>query len=73
VRQTWDGDEGEADNPFDLHSARLFGHLKIDQYYSEQEYGFNAIDGTEREMKGEYAALTAQWRRVILARRGGAS
>ena len=59
--------------PFDIGVRELFS----EQYFADPElaaraHGFNAIGKPGHTVK-EFQALTAEWRRVVLARRGGAS
>lgn len=67
--QTWSkGDDDGRFTAFELQADALglYGE-------DENDYGFNAGGEDYFEDRPEYDALTAEWRRVILARRGGAS
>ena len=72
--QTWDLPVGVDYTAFALHADAL--DIDGDE---EVAYGFNAGGEDWFEDEGEYDALTAEWKRVILARRidrmtmGGAS
>ena len=69
--QTWDewSDPTDEDDRYFLHAHRLLGPAA--GVVAEAEHGFNSVH-YGRLMREEFAALTAEWRRVILARRGGA-
>ena len=65
--QTWDGIPDPESTPFAAHANEL------DLYdEDENDYGFNAGGVDWFEDQPEYDALTAEWKRVILARRDGA-
>lgn len=68
--QTDDGEHSDEydDGPFEAHSEVLFGTDDLDALIRlEIAHGFNAASNSQEE----FAALTAEWRRAILARRGG--
>ena len=70
--QTWDEGRYDDDDPYFMHVRSLFGT------YDQQRdagLGFNINFGAKllREMDAEYAELTAEWRRVIEARREAAA
>lgn len=58
--------DNEDWTPYDA----AISELPIDGYGDAWRYGF---DRHRNEGGNEYADLTAEWKRVILARRGGAS
>jgi hypothetical protein len=66
--QTWDEPvpERSAYTPYAFHANALFGDWDCDN--EAARYGFNV---TGDEYRDAFDALTAEWRRVILARRGG--
>jgi hypothetical protein len=65
--QTWDGIPDPESTPFAAHANEL------DLYgEDENDYGFNAGGEDWFADEPEYRALTAEWTRVILARRAGA-
>lgn len=68
--QTWHDKESRA--PFFRHSAALFGE-DDNQFSNEIKHGFNGGDDERFGNVEEYDALTDEWRRVILARRGEAA
>jgi hypothetical protein len=65
--QTWDGGTIPGYSRFETHANAL--GLGDDE---EIEHGFNASGGDYFEDAPEYRALTAEWKRVILARLAGA-
>ncbi|GAA4626729.1 hypothetical protein GCM10023196_036150 [Actinoallomurus vinaceus] len=67
--QTWDGEVEHGDDPFFLHANRLFG--RESGVHVEAAHGFNSVH-SGRAAREEFGELTAEWRRIILARRGGA-
>lgn len=70
--QTWDEHPDDYDDPYFMHSAWIFGRL--DQV-RDAGYGFtvDARHQSVREIDAEIADLTAEFKRVILARRAVAA
>jgi hypothetical protein len=64
--QTWDGYAEPWESPYEAHLEKLFTGRGGRGEWSAA-YGFSLLY-TEG---GAFDALTAEWRRVILARRGG--
>lgn len=65
--QTWDGDYAGSSTAYMHHLDALLP----EESYRDYEFGFDAEAEDGEEQDDEYDALTAEWRRVILARRGG--
>lgn len=61
-------DDWSGSSPFDVGVRELFTRWFVDAEQEARLHGFNAIGSTAEE----FDALEAEWRRVILARRGGA-